>query len=98
VAGPRYATIFASKIIVMRTPTKAIKTFSLDKEVLAEVKRTRGAGSESERVNALLRFALDIEKRASLYKEAAGFFRGAPDDRRERRGYEAATIRSWARD
>ena len=76
----------------MRTATKAIKTFSLDKEVLAEVKRTRGAGSESERVNALLRFALDIEKRASLYKEAAAFFGGAPDDRRERRGYEAATV------
>jgi hypothetical protein len=82
----------------MRTATKAIKTFSLDKEVLAEVKRTRGAGSESERVNHLLRFALDLEKRASLYKEAAGFFRRAPDHRKERRAYEAAGIRSWARD
>ena len=82
----------------MRTPTKVIKTFSLDKEVLAEVKRTRGAGSESARVNQLLRFALDLEKRASLYKEAAGFFGRTPDDRRERRAYEAANIRSWARD
>jgi hypothetical protein len=81
----------------MRTSTKAIKTFSLDKEVLAEVKRTKGAASESERVNNLLKFALDFERRASLYKEAAGFFRRAPDDRRERRAYEAATIRSWAR-
>src|SRR5260370_19229129 len=82
----------------MRTATKAIKTFSLDKEVLAEVKRTRGAGSESERVNNLLRFALDLERRASLYKEAAGFFRRTPEDRRERRAYDAATIRSWAGD
>ena len=82
----------------MRTATKAIKTFSLDKEVLAEVKRTRGAASESERVNNLLRFALDLEKRASLHKEAAGFFRQAAEDRRERRAYEAATIASWARD
>ncbi len=82
----------------MRTATKAIKTFSLDKEVLAEVKRTKGAGSESERVNNLLRFALDLEKRASLYKEAAAFFRRMPEDRRERRAYEAATISSWARD
>jgi len=81
----------------MRTATKAIKTFSLDKEVLAEVKRTRGAASESERVNNLLRFALDLEKRASLHKEAAGFFQAA-EDRRERRAYEAATIASWARD
>jgi len=82
----------------MRTATKAIKTFSIDKEVLAEIKRTRGAGSESERVNKLLRFALDLERRSALYKEAAGFFRRMPDDRRERRAYEAATIRSWARD
>jgi hypothetical protein len=78
--------------------TKAIKTFSLDKEVLAEVKRTKGAGSESERVNNLLRFALDLEKRASLYKEVADFFHRAPAGRRERRAYEAVTIRSWARD
>jgi hypothetical protein len=82
----------------MRNVTKAIKTFSLDKEILIEVKRTKGACSESERVNNLLRFALDLEKKASLYKEAAGFFRRAPDDRRERRAYEAATVRSWARD
>jgi hypothetical protein len=82
----------------MRTATKAVKTFSLDKEVLAAVKRTKGAGSESERVNSLLRFALDLERKASLYKEAAGFFRQPPGDRKERRAFEAATIRSWARD
>ena len=94
-----YATVLANRIPVeMRTASKAIKTFSLDKEVLAELKRTKGAGSESERVNNLLRFALDLERKASLYKEAASFFRGAPDDRRERRAYEAATIRSLARD
>lgn len=82
----------------MRTATKAIKTFSLDREVLAQVKRTKGAGSESERVNNLLKFALDLERKGSLYKEAAGFFRRAPDGRKERRAYEAASIRSWARD
>ena len=46
----------------MRTATKSNKTFSLDKEILLEVKRTKGMGSESERVNKLLKFALDIEK------------------------------------
>ena len=81
----------------MHAARKAIKTFSLDKEVLAEVKRTKGAGSESERVNNLLRFALELERKASLYKEAADFFQRAPDDRKERRGYQAATLRSWAR-
>jgi hypothetical protein len=49
---------------------RANKTFSLDKEILAEVKRTKGALSESERVNRLLRFALDLEKRADLHAEA----------------------------
>jgi hypothetical protein len=93
-----YATIIAIRNLVMRTASKAIKTFSLDREILAEVRRTKGAGSESERVNTLLRFALDLERRASLHKEAAGFFRRAPDDRRERRGYQAANLRSWARD
>ena len=82
----------------MRTTSKAIKTFSLDRGVLSEIKRTKGVGSESERVNTLLKFALDIENRASLCKEAADFFRRAPDDRKERRGYQAATLRSWARD
>ena len=82
----------------MRTATKAIKTFSLDKEILVEVKRTKGAGSESERVNNLLMSALDIERRAALRKEAAVFFGLAPEDRKERRSYEAAAIRSWARD
>jgi hypothetical protein len=97
------AIIFPSMIPVVKKrgnghATKAIKTFSLDKEVLAEVRRTKGARSESERVNNLLRFALELEKRASLYREAAGFFHRAPDDRRERRAYEAAAIRAWARD
>ena len=81
----------------MRAATKSNKTFSLDKEILVEVKRTKGAGSESERVNNLLRSALDIERKAALREEAAVFF-GAPGDRKERRSYEAATIRSWARD
>jgi hypothetical protein len=82
----------------MRTATKSNKTFSLDKEILLEVKRTKGMGSESERVNNLLRSALDIERRAALQEEAAVFFGEASDDRKERRAYEAAAMRSWARD
>ena len=82
----------------MRAVTKANKTFSLDKEVLVAVKRTKGSGSESERVNKLLRFALEMERRVALHEEAAAFFSGVPADRQERRAYEAATLRSWARD
>jgi hypothetical protein len=82
----------------MRTATKTTKTFSLDREILAEVKRTKGALSESERVNTLLRFALDLEKRAALDRETAGFFGSARADRQERRAFESANLASWARD
>jgi hypothetical protein len=74
----------------MHTPAKARKTFSLDRTILAELRRTKGAVSASERVNSLLRFALDAEKRAALYKEAANFYSGEPDDRKERRAWQAA--------
>lgn len=81
----------------MRISTKATKTFSLDKSVLAELKRSKGASSESERVNGLLRFALDLEKQAALYEEAATFFESAPRDREERRAFESATLKAWQR-
>ena len=82
----------------MNTVSKATQTFSLDKEVLAEVKRTRGKGSASERANQLLKFALELEKKAALHEEAAGFFQAGPGERDERRAYRAATVRSWSRD
>lgn len=82
----------------MRTAVKATKTFSVDKEILAEVKRTRGDLSESERVNRLLRYALDLEKRAALEREIAGFFALNRDNRAERRAFEAASRPSWARE
>jgi hypothetical protein len=81
----------------MRTAAKITKTFSLDRAVLAEVKRTKGNLSESARVNSLLQFALDLEKRAALDRESAGFFRSAPADRQERRGFQSKTLAAWAR-
>jgi hypothetical protein len=82
----------------MRTAIKATRTFSVDKEILAEVKRTRGDLSESERVNRLLRFALDLEKRATLEREIAGFFAVEREDRAERLAFESASRSSWARE
>jgi hypothetical protein len=70
----------------------------LDREVLAEIRRTQGALSQSERVNRLLRMALDLERRAALEREAASFYRSAPGDRTERGAFESATIESLARD
>lgn len=81
----------------MRTAIKRTKTFSLDQEILAEVKRTKGKRSESERVNNLLRFALDLEKRVALDREIARFFEDAPPTRDERRAFESAAIESWTR-
>lgn len=81
----------------MRTATKAARTFSLDREILVEVKRTKGDLSESERVNRLLRFALDLEKRAALEREIASFFANR-EDRAERRAFESRSRASWARE
>jgi len=82
----------------MSAATKTTQTFSLDKAVLAEVKRTKGKGSASERVNHLLKFALELEKKAALHAEAAEFFTAEADDREERRAYQAAALRSWSQD
>jgi hypothetical protein len=82
----------------VKTTIKAIKTFSLDQDILREVKRTKGAHSESERVNRLLRFALDLEKRAELEQESASFFGSAPDEKESRRAYQSAAVRTWVRD
>jgi Arc/MetJ family transcription regulator len=82
----------------MPRASKAIKTFSLDKDVLAAVKRTKGKGSESERVNTLLRRALELERRAALSEEAAAFFATAPGDRKERRAFQSAGIAAWSRE
>jgi hypothetical protein len=72
----------------MPIATKANKT----------VQRTKGAQSESQRVNSLLRFALNLERKAALEREAASFFAGASGDPRERRAFKRAGIAAWSRD
>ncbi|MEP6963140.1 MAG: hypothetical protein ABI995_13755 [Acidobacteriota bacterium] len=78
--------------------TRKAKTLSLDRDLLAEITRTKGPHSESERVNRLLRFALELERRTELEQEAARFYASRPDDGGERRAFEAAGISSWSRD
>ena len=82
----------------MRAAIKATKTFSLDRDILASVKRTKGTASESERVNQLLRTALNLEMKAARDREAADFFAGTPKDRKERRAYQKATVTALARE
>jgi hypothetical protein len=69
----------------------------MDKEILAQFKRTRGSLSESERANRLRRCALDPEKRAALERDTASFFAAAGTNRAERGAFEAASWASWAR-
>jgi hypothetical protein len=46
----------------------------------------------------LLQIALNLEKRAALDGESAGFFRSEPADRRERRAFQSANLAAWARE
>lgn len=69
----------------------------MDREILAEIKRTRGLLSQSERVNRLLRLALEEERRTALERESASFYRSQSSERAER-SFQSASIRSLARD
>jgi Arc/MetJ family transcription regulator len=82
----------------MRAAIKATKTFSLDRDILASVKRTKGTASESERVNQLLRTALDLEMKKAHEREAADFFSDAPKDRKERQAFQKAALNALARE
>ena len=81
-----------------RPATRKTRSFSLDPELLREVDRTKGSVSASERVNSLLRYALEMERKASLEQETAEFFRTAADDRHEHRAFQKASFKSWARE
>jgi len=74
------------------------RSFSLDSDLLAELDRTKGAGSASERVNQLLKLALETERKADLSREAQEFFNHAPDDRQERRAFQKANLKMLTRE
>jgi hypothetical protein len=93
--------ITASTAGIGEVPMRSIRrtrSFSLDPDVLSEVERTKGSASASERVNHLLRYALEIERKAGLYQEAAEFFATASDDREECRAFQEASLRTWTRE
>ena len=48
----------------------------------------------SERVNQLLKRALEMKRKASLYEEAAEFFSTALNDREERCAFQRANLRT----
>jgi hypothetical protein len=79
----------------MASAVKKIRSFSLDPDVLTEVERTKRNASASERVNHLLKCALEMERNARLYEEAAQFLATDPDDCEERRVFQKVNLRTW---
>ncbi len=82
----------------MGSALRKTKSFSLDPELVSQVERTKGRGSASERVNSLLRYALEMEQKAALRDEAANFFAGHKEDRKASRAFQAAGIKTWSRE
>jgi hypothetical protein len=80
-----------------RSRLRKTRSYSLDPELVLEIQRTKGQASASERVNQLLSYALEMERKASLAQEAAEFFADTPKDRQERRSFQKASLKSWAR-
>ena len=74
------------------------RSFSLDPDLLDAIERTKGSDSASERVNQLLRCALETEHRARVDQEIVEFFSDVPDDREARQAFQAAGLKTWARE
>ena len=73
------------------------KTLTVEESLLAEVERTRGESSTSERVNGLLARALEMERQEELEREAARFYSNTRD-RHEEHSFQKASLRSITRD
>ena len=74
-------------------------SFTLDQDLLDYLSRTRRGRSRSQRVNELLRRAVELEQQARLEAEAAAFFKSAPrSERAETRALQRIARKSLARD
>jgi len=73
------------------------KSFTISKDILADIASTKGTGSTSERVNELLKRALDLERSERLEQESAEFFANDTDDIRERAAYRKASKETLSR-
>jgi len=79
----------------MRIP----KTLTLEDFVIADLERTKGNRSTSDRANNLLKFALEMERQKELEEQAATFYSVANrKERREEKALQKASRRSIARD
>ena len=74
-------------------------SFTLDKDLLDYLSRTRRGRSRSQRVNELLRRGMEAEARARLEAEAAAFYAGeTAAERRETRAFQRTARKVLARD
>jgi Arc/MetJ family transcription regulator len=78
---------------------RQVKSFTISSEIMAEISNTKGTASTSERVNELLRRALDLERRERLEQEAKEFFgEESEKSRRERSAFQKASRQALSRD
>jgi diphthamide biosynthesis methyltransferase len=74
-------------------------SLTISSDILAEIATTKGAGSTSDRVNNLLKRALELEKRERLEQEAAEFFgNNAANSDTERAAFQKASKNAISRD
>jgi hypothetical protein len=78
----------------MRLP----KSFTLESEVNDYVLSTKGNRSASDRVNELLKLAIQQEQYDALEAEAAAFFSESQEHRPEDRAFQKAALRTIARE
>jgi hypothetical protein len=74
-------------------------SFTISSDILSEIASSKGDRSTSDRVNTLLRKALELERRERLEEEAAEFFKNAADHvDSERAAFLRASKKALSRD
>ena len=78
---------------------RKVTSFTISSDILTEISASKGEASTSERVNHLLRRALDLERREQLEREAVDFFANeSSNSLGERAAYQKATRKALSRD
>ncbi|MGH9470772.1 MAG: hypothetical protein ACRD1N_10595 [Terriglobia bacterium] len=83
----------------MANTTRTARSFTIAPEVDEYISSTKGDRSASERVNEMLRRAMQQERYEKLELEARAFFSTVGDvERKEARAFQDAAIRAITRD
>jgi len=86
-------------IKTMRHAIRTVKSYSIEPDIDQYVRSTKGKQSASERVNQLLRRAVEEEQQEALAREASAFFSKARNRRRTgARAFQKASMRTLTRD